>query len=36
MTTLAKLPLRIIGLLLLVIALGIATCQALFHGLPTV
>jgi hypothetical protein len=32
----AKLPLRIIGLLLLVIALGIATCQALFNGLGPV
>jgi hypothetical protein len=32
----AKLPMRVIGLLLLVIALGIATCQALFHAMPPV
>jgi hypothetical protein len=36
LTIVAKLPLRLLGLLLLVIALGVATCQALFHSLPPV
>jgi hypothetical protein len=27
---------RVLGLLLLVIALGVATCQALLHGFPSV
>jgi hypothetical protein len=28
----AKLPLRALGLLLLTLTIGIASCQALFHG----
>jgi hypothetical protein len=32
----AKLPLRMLGLLLLVIALGVTSCMALLHGFPPV
>jgi hypothetical protein len=32
----AKLPLRMLGLLLLVIALGVTSCAALLHGIPPV
>jgi len=31
-TPMAKLPLRALGLLLLTLTIGIASCQALFHA----
>jgi hypothetical protein len=32
----AKLPLRMLGLLLFFIAVGVTSCAALLHGLPPV